>query len=304
MFRKLFTIVILSLFFICGCTSSNMPKIYAFRNQIKIFKINHIREKIIKDTARSVGARAALAWSSANINKLLKVQSEYLDRIYNFNILMLDNNVVPPVIVEGDDSLKIDNPSTLRIADKLYRIVKPAYFTTVPLSWRSYLLMNYSEPKAPNRALLPKTNQERDLWNRYVIIGWKEGLVQADDIFAVNVNRLNRDINGMILYRKLLAQGLVTKPFVSKADLGVTGNNNNLRINDRILRITAAAKLIKSIKHWKPHVYSKSYLYEIESFARGIKRKVSKYIHSSKSKKHYKYHEVYYGKKDPVSVPK
>jgi len=38
----------------------------------------------------------------------------------------------------------------------------------------------------------------------------------------------------------------------SKASLGVTGGGNNLRINDRILRITAISQFDPNSKHWQP----------------------------------------------------
>jgi defect-in-organelle-trafficking protein DotC len=62
----------------------------------------------------------------------------------------------------------------------------------------------------------------------------------------------------MILYRKLLAQNMLTPPYVSQADLGITGGGNDLRINDRVLRITSIPQLQTNAKNWRP-VISKKY---------------------------------------------
>ena len=39
----------------------------------------------------------------------------------------------------------------------------------------------------------------------------------------------------MVLYRKLLAQGIITSPVVAKADFGITGDANQIRVNDEIM---------------------------------------------------------------------
>ena len=56
----------------------------------------------------------------------------------------------------------------------------------------------------------------------------------------------------MVLYRKMLAQDMVSAPFVAKADLGVTGDAKEMRIDDRILRITAHSQLQTDSSKWQP----------------------------------------------------
>ena len=63
---------------------------------------------------------------------------------------------------------------------------------------------------------------------------------------------MTRDMIGMILYRKLLAENMVSPPFVAKAQLGVTGDATQLRINDQVLRITAQSELQPDSKQWMP----------------------------------------------------
>ncbi len=86
---------------------------------------------------------------------------------------------------------------------------------------------------------------------KYIDIGWKEGTAQADPNYTQNFARLKQDYSGMVLYRKLLAQNIVSPPYVAKTDLGVTGGKNNLRIHDQVLRITAMPALQPNSKMWK-----------------------------------------------------
>lgn len=256
---KLVLILLLNLsLYLSGCASSNeeeKPVIPAFQNKVSGYQVNKMRLTVLKDTARSVGAQAALFWASDQFNDMLNSQTKVLAMVFNFQAMMLDNNVIPPVLEESSNILNLDDESSIRIADKVYKILTPAHFVTTVPSWRDYLGMHFSKPEIPDYSLLPKDNNERDLWNRYVLIGWNEGLDQAQAIFAINLNRLKQDYRGMILYRKLLAQNMVTPPYISKADLGVTGGGDNLRVNDRVLRITALSKLKADSDVWQARVY-------------------------------------------------
>lgn len=247
--------VMLVMLAIQGCTSESAPKDFSRVAQVNpnaSLGINNIRLASLKQTARSVGAQAGLAWRSQQTNRLLLIQKRNLDKIFNFNYLILHKNVLPPVLAEGQNTLNLADNRTIRISEHDYQIVYPPRFITAPPSWRDYLWMSYQRPEIPNSTLLPKNHREALVWNQYVKAGWNEGVVQANEIFNTNVNRLTRDFNGMILYRKLLAQNMISPPYVAEAELGVTGGGDNLHINDRVLRITAISELKANSKVWRP----------------------------------------------------
>ena len=57
----------------------------------------------------------------------------------------------------------------------------------------------------------------------------------------------------MSLYRKLYAMHMISAPFVSKANLGITGDTAKMRLNDQVIRITKPSELQPSkAKSWKP----------------------------------------------------
>jgi defect-in-organelle-trafficking protein DotC len=66
--------------------------------------------------------------------------------------------------------------------------------------------------------------------------------------------RIKQDLKGMILYRKLLAMNMVSPPFVAQTDLGITGDSNEINIDDRVLRITALPELNPNSKDWRAAV--------------------------------------------------
>lgn len=238
----------------CATKDKTQPAsvIPAFGDSTVSSNISEIRYAALKETATSLGAQGGLAWRSKQINNLLETNDQNLNRIFNFRALLLSNNVIPPVLAEGENNLNLDDPDALRLADRVYKIVSPPRFVTAPPTWRDYLWMNFKAPDKPDVSLLPKNAEERNIWNQYVTIGWSEGTQQANQIFSANLGRLKRDYQGMIIYRILLAQNMVTAPFVAKTDLGITGNANEMRINDQVLRITATSKLQTNAKVWKP----------------------------------------------------
>jgi defect-in-organelle-trafficking protein DotC len=213
--------------------------------------IPRIRSAALQQTAMSLGAQGALAWASKGINASLEHDDRNLSQVYNFRGLLLNHSVLPPVLSEGRDTINLDAPTALRLADKIYKIESPPRFVTAPPTWREYLWMTYVTPDRPNTSLLPRNKEEQKVWEQAYNDGWKEGVLQANQIFSENMGRLKRDYNGMILYRKLLAQNIVTAPFVAKSDLGVTGDANELRVNDQVLRITSTSELIPNSKRWK-----------------------------------------------------
>ena len=215
--------------------------------------LSKIRLMALKETATSIGAKGGLAWQSKKINESLVARTNNLDQIFDFQRLLLNHNVLPPVLVTGQQLLNIDGQDSIRIADQTYKIEQQARFVTTAPTWQSYLMMNFKKPALPDQTLLPRDDAERKVWIKYVRKGWTQGVIQAKNIYADNLARLKRDFNGMLLYQTLLNKNMVSKPYVAKSNMGVTSNSQDtqLYINDQVLRITALPKLNPNSRSWK-----------------------------------------------------
>jgi defect-in-organelle-trafficking protein DotC len=252
-------------FLLASCASQRQPAVIdaANRQQLENMEnkeavhptgtptISQIRIKALEDTALGLGAQGGLAATSLKINDHLEQEKWSLETIYNFNGMLLNHGVLPPVLVESDDSLNLASPDAIRIADKTYKIVAQARFVTTPPNWRDYLWMPFKKPELPHKVLLPRTAEERQIWKKSIRLGWEKGIEQAYSIFEQNLARLKRDYQGMVLYRKLLEEKMVSPPYVSKTELGVTGNGTDMRINDQVLRITELPRLQTDSNNWK-----------------------------------------------------
>lgn len=217
--------------------------------------IGALRAQALRETALSLGARGGLAERALQINNTLLNYEPLLDRVFQFNGMLLDDNILPPVLIEARNTLNLSGSDAIRVADRNYKIVNQAKFITAAPTWREYLIMSYDLPQLPDRSLLPRNKPERIIWENDLEEGWKAGLQQAELIFIENINRLVRDYKGMILYRNLLSQRIVSEPLVATMDMGITGNGHDMTVNDRLLRITAFPQLQADSSAWKTELH-------------------------------------------------
>jgi defect in organelle trafficking protein DotC len=216
--------------------------------------ISKIRLQALKETGLTIGAQGGLAKRSGEINKMLNKNAANLDKVFNFNGIMLEDNVLPPVLEESNKSLNLKDGDTIQIADKTYKIVRQARFVTTVPNWRDYLILDYKKPEIPDKTLLPRTKTEREVWVKYTYMGWLNGINQANSIYADNLAKLKHDYEGTMLYHNLLAKHMINKPFVAKNAFGITTNEDHskLRIDDRTMQIMSKPRLTSEGTEWQP----------------------------------------------------
>ena len=78
------------------------------------------------------------------------------------------------------------------------------------------------------------------------------GYEQADEIFKDDLSRLTLDFEGMVRYKLLLAQGMVSPPYALQVDRGVTGGGEEMRVGDRAVQITGVPEFVTGADQWKP----------------------------------------------------
>ena len=216
-----------------------------------------IREDALKEAAISYGARAGLAKKTREIRESIHKKAAVLDQLYNFNRLLIPAPsgllIEPPIISEGENATLIeDGGQTAAVADRIYNINRNARIVSTPRTWRAYLERDWGEVELPPQILFPRTDEERKIWIDALTKGWEEGLKQADEIFQADLNKLVADFSGMIRYRKLLAQGIVSAPFALQVDRGVTGGGDEMRVGDRAVEITGPSQLMTEAFEWHP----------------------------------------------------
>jgi len=216
-----------------------------------------IRKEALEEAALSYGARGGLAARSYEIRKELDVRANYLDKVYNFRQLLIAAPsgfmIEPPIISESLTALLIEGDGqSAAVTDAIYRIHENVKIVSAPRNWRTYLERGWGEVEEPPEILRPKNEEERMEWRKNVKKGWAEGYSQASEVFEEDLNRLASDFDGMVRYRKLLAQGMVSPPFAQQIDRGVTGESETMRVGDRAVVITGTPQLISGSQEWQP----------------------------------------------------
>jgi defect-in-organelle-trafficking protein DotC len=216
-----------------------------------------MRKEAQKEAALSYGARGGLARRNYEIMESIQGFDPALDRVFDFRALLIRAPsgmlIEPPIVKESTDALVItEGGNEAAVANAVFEINKRAKIVSAPRDWRQYIIQTWSDVPPPPRILWPKNAQEQTSWNGWVAEGWKAGVDQAEQIFEANVNRVAADYDGMVRYRMLLAQGMISEPYAMQEDRGVTGDNNQMRVGDSALRITGPSKFLTKAALWKP----------------------------------------------------
>ena len=216
-------------------------------------EISSIRLESLQQAAVIMGTQAGMVRQAKATNELLEKESNKLDRVFNFNAMMLAPNVISPVLTEGRTTYSQNADDEIRISDRMFKIEKGAKFVPHPPTWRDYLQQNTTTTKVapPHFSLLPRNEAEKMVWDEWVKKGWAEGTEQSGKLFQQGLARLQRDMVGMIQYKVLVKQGLVSAPIVAAANMGTTGGGSQMNVNDQVFRISVPTNLIADPKLWK-----------------------------------------------------
>lgn len=217
----------------------------------------NIRLDAVKEAAMSYGARGGLAHRTYEIRKQLEAHASYMDKIYDFRRLLIPAPsgllIEPPVISEDENALIINaTGQEAAVADRIYNINKKAKIVSSPRLWRNYMERDWGDVTPPPDILLPENKTEREAWVQGVQAGWEKGVEQADEIYQDDLNQLTADYKGMVQYRMLLVQGMVSPPYAMQVDRGVTGGGDAMRVGDRAIQITGVPELQPESDQWQP----------------------------------------------------
>ena len=216
-----------------------------------------IRADAIEEAALSYGARGGLAFRTFEIRSELLGRENYLDKVYNFRELLIPAPsglmIEPPIVTEADNALIIDGRGTeAAVSDRIYYINTNARIVSTARLWNNYLERDWGEVTPPPDILRPMNDEERAVWIEFVNKGWEQGVQQADEIFEADLNQLVADYQGMVRYRMLLAQGMVSPPYALQVDRGVTGGGDEMRVGDRAVQITGMPEFVPGSESWQP----------------------------------------------------
>ena len=214
------------------------------------------RAEAVRLAALGFGARAGLARRGWEIAAMLERHAQELDAIYRFGPLMLNAGgfaVLPPVLAETDRAFRLERSGTRAArADRVLRIVEPARMVSAAPGWRDWLARSWSEAAPPAGVLFPRDAHEDARWRRLLAEGWAEGRRLADDIFAADLDRLNRAYEGTVLWHRLHRAGMVSAPRIAVSETGVTGHERLMRVRAASAGVAESARFELDAARWVP----------------------------------------------------
>lgn len=215
-----------------------------------------IRGDAVKESAWSYGARGGLAYRTFTIQRRVAELDPLLSKTFDFRRLLLNAPssllIEPPIVTDAQKAVLVaGGGQSAAVADRVIRINRVARIVTAPRDWHLYLERDWGKVEPPPAALLPRDADERVSWRKFVKEGWEAGVQQADETFQADLDRMTTDFVGMVRYRELLAQGMISAPYALHEDHGVTGGGAEMRIGDRGVTITGQSTLIPRSGQWQ-----------------------------------------------------
>lgn len=172
------------------------------------------RKEMVKKTARTAGIRDGYAQEAQRINASLNKMAGWLDRTYPFPSLMINDHIVPPVVVLTNSRVEKNGPQILELTLGRFEIVTPARVTAQAPSWRTYLFMQ-SDPEN-GIDLRPHSKEDSTAWQSGYKEGQSIGIAEARSYFEEAERRMRRDYEGMARYHDLASRGAISMPIASQ----------------------------------------------------------------------------------------
>ena len=213
------------------------------------------RRAAMRGAAISFGMQSGLVRRAFELGQVLDRYARQLDRVYRFDRVLIERDgfqVLPPVVVETTRAFRRDEAGRrAATARRVLRIERPAEVVSRAPGWRGYFERSWESPRAPSAVLFPRNPEERALWRAWVREGWAEGTGLAEDVFAADLDRLNRDFEGVVRWRVLEAQRMVTAPQLGVTRRAVVGGGREMRVDEREIAIEVDARLNPIAEDWR-----------------------------------------------------
>lgn len=236
--------------------SPDEVKIELYNPSDEVKEITEIRRRALLEAAQGYGSQLGYARRGWEIEKLLEERSTQMSQVFNFSRLVSEapvkaGYIIPPVVSRSFDAFKTtEEGREASVADEYLTIVAPGKIMPVTPTWRDYLLFSPRTPETPAKSLHPRNAAEKEMFDKWFREGWVAGVELADAEIGSRLDRLRRDYEGMLQYRRLVAMGMMDRMVLQDADFGVTGGGDEMRIGSRTVRVVSDAEFETNPKRW------------------------------------------------------
>ena len=200
---------------------------------------------------KEAGALEGFNERNGELKKDLDLRAASLDGAFRFDLLLIDERVLPPVVVMVEAERVLAPDGRLREAGRVYRVIAPAKLVTAAPVWRSFFYEAELEDSYP--LVIPARG--REAYESAKADGKKIGRLQADSLFAAQLGELTQTYWGMLKFMELEKQGMITAPTLQKTDRGIVRDDARLSIDDVLFELTAGVEFTDA-KSWNAAIQS------------------------------------------------
>jgi len=221
--------------------------------------IRDVRMRAMREAASTLGIQEGYTYQLGQIKSVIENEADAYDTAFDFSSLMRaggrianEQYVIPPVIAETKNNMSQKEDGTqIVLSGTIYTIISNVKLSSAPPNWRQYIFTDeVTQNKAPPKDLLPKDDEEKELWKGWIDEGFKSGLEMGDIEMRDRIGRLRTDFVGMARYMRLVEEGKVKEPTVAIQHIDVQGNENVMKIRSSIYTITDTASMINNSQKW------------------------------------------------------
>lgn len=213
------------------------------------------RRAAMRDAAISFAMQSGLVRRYFELHQILARYARQLDRVYRFDRLLIANegfSVAPPVVVETTRAFRLaEGGQRAASARRVLRIEEPARVVSGSPGWRSYFERAWETPRVPSAVLFPRDGEEAALWAHWVQESWADGVTLAEDAFLADLDRLNRDFQGLVTWRILETQRMASAPEIEVVSRPVVGGGKEMLVDEKQIAITVDGRLNPLHGDWR-----------------------------------------------------
>ena len=237
--------------------------------------IDNVKLNQIKELALTFGVFYGRNSLIEEINQTLDKNESYLNEI-NFAPLLIGANLLPPVVVEANNTYEYEDDTHYHEINKMYRIIQDARVVYEVPSWYSYIHIatDKNKPVSPVDFKL-ENKQEKDIWKQNVKKGIALGKLQALDEFDYQLSLMIRDYKGMLLAHHLNDLGIINFSKLQVVNNGIIVNDKEININDKLIS-SNQKDIFNHVDNWIPLIKKATSLnYNINTDEKPFIKKVS-----------------------------
>ncbi|MDE0305447.1 MAG: type IV secretory system conjugative DNA transfer family protein [Albidovulum sp.] len=205
-----------------------------------------LRLRALKDAAQAYGSQHGYVRRSWEIHGILERKGRELSMAYDFRQVAEPapsgtGYVVPPAVSLSLNLVRTNSAEIAFAADERYEIARRGQLAPMVPTWRDYLLFYPQSPVPLPESLKPVGDEEEILFRKWLELGWKAGIEQANAELEARLSKLRQDFEGMLRYKRLVERGNIEKLALESTGPASFADSRILRTGERTARIVAQA---------------------------------------------------------------